>query len=296
MNYSIVIRQILLIVSGDVLDGAVKEFGIKLENVCFCVSNVDKEEKVVRICKADKFEDSGTKEMGLKSIFAKLSEVFRGNGVKSKSTDVSNVEQTEVMPKVTAEEILQNINEGFVSLVDQLNGVNANLRSQLEHHEKVTESLDVVPKVLGSFPEFASDQKEVMNSALTQMRACNEQGRKISQTLEKLPEESARQTEVIRQIREQIELARESSDRMRDDLGRFSEAIESLNTVAMNQGESISQMSKTFASSERYFKYMFEKQTKRFAWVFGIALGVCVIALISLGVFAVMMVNRGAAG
>jgi cell division protein FtsL len=42
------------------------------------------------------------------------------------------------------------------------------------------------------------------------------------------------------------------------------------------------QMSKTFAASDRYLKYIVSKQRKSFMWVFMIALGVCVAAILIL--------------
>jgi hypothetical protein len=45
------------------------------------------------------------------------------------------------------------------------------------------------------------------------------------------------------------------------------------------------QMSKTFAASDRYLKYIISRQNKRFMWVFVIALGVCaVVILIMVGI------------
>ena len=41
-------------------------------------------------------------------------------------------------------------------------------------------------------------------------------------------------------------------------------------------------MSKTFAASDRYLKYLVAKQNKRFTLIFLIAVGVCVFAIISL--------------
>jgi hypothetical protein len=51
-------------------------------------------------------------------------------------------------------------------------------------------------------------------------------------------------------------------------------------------------MSKTFAASDRYLKYIMSKQSKRFTWVFSIAIGVCVFAIIALAVVILMVLNR----
>jgi hypothetical protein len=41
-------------------------------------------------------------------------------------------------------------------------------------------------------------------------------------------------------------------------------------------------MSKTFAASDRYLKYVISRQRKSFIWVFTVALGVCLAAILIL--------------
>jgi len=41
-------------------------------------------------------------------------------------------------------------------------------------------------------------------------------------------------------------------------------------------------MSKTFAASDRYLKYIISRQNKRFMWIFIAAISVCVTAILIL--------------
>ena len=56
-----------------------------------------------------------------------------------------------------------------------------------------------------------------------------------------------------------------------------------------NQTVWLEQINSTFSASERYVKYAFAKQQRRFYWVFGISLGVCLLSVIGLIIGIVLM-------
>jgi hypothetical protein len=72
---------------------------------------------------------------------------------------------------------------------------------------------------------------------------------------------------------------------MVESFNKFNETLEKLNNSTIGQTAGIEQMSKTFATSDRYLKYIVSRQNRRFVWVFVAALGVCVaVILIFAGV------------
>ena len=46
--------------------------------------------------------------------------------------------------------------------------------------------------------------------------------------------------------------------------------------------DGILQMSKTFAASDRYLKYIISKHSKRFMWIFIAAISVCTVCILIL--------------
>jgi lipopolysaccharide/colanic/teichoic acid biosynthesis glycosyltransferase len=52
------------------------------------------------------------------------------------------------------------------------------------------------------------------------------------------------------------------------------------------------QMSKTFAASDRHLKFVMSRQNKRFLWVFSIAMGICVFAIIVLAAAVLLLLNN----
>jgi hypothetical protein len=69
---------------------------------------------------------------------------------------------------------------------------------------------------------------------------------------------------------------------MSQSFNNFNKALEKLNESTNSQTEGIEQMSKTFAASDRYLKYIISKQNKRFMWIFIIAMSISLAAILIL--------------
>ena len=61
-----------------------------------------------------------------------------------------------------------------------------------------------------------------------------------------------------------------------------SATLDRLNQTSMGQTDGILQMSKTFAASDRYLKYIISKQNKRFMWIFIAAISICSTVILIL--------------
>ena len=77
-----------------------------------------------------------------------------------------------------------------------------------------------------------------------------------------------------------------------ENFNKFNDTLAKLDTDTVSQTDGIMQMSKTFAASDRYLKYIISRQNRRFMWVFMTALGVCVFAIIALVIGIAMALNR----
>ena len=69
---------------------------------------------------------------------------------------------------------------------------------------------------------------------------------------------------------------------MAEGFNKFNETLDKLDQTTIGQTDSIMQMSKTFAASDRYLKYIMSRQRKSFMWIFMIAMGVCLLAILIL--------------
>jgi hypothetical protein len=60
---------------------------------------------------------------------------------------------------------------------------------------------------------------------------------------------------------------------------KFKDTLERLNHNTAKNTDGLAQMSKTFAASDRYLKYVVTKLNKRYAWMLAIAVSVCGAAI-----------------
>jgi hypothetical protein len=153
-----------------------------------------------------------------------------------------------VPPKGKAES-LEKLQAGFDKLVGQLQGINEHLNRHVTQNEDLMSA--------------AKDQQFV-------------------ETIEKIPTETAKQTDALVDIDHQLAAVADTDVQMTESFNKFNETLDKLNESTIGQTDGIMQMSKTFATSDRYLKYIMSRQRKSFIWVFMIAMGVCVVAILIL--------------
>ncbi len=176
-------------------------------------------------------------------------------------------------------EPIERFERGFNRLIDRLANINDNLNMQVSQHKELIERLDKMPELVRSFPTIVENQEKIRTQLAEQlgtMAASNEQ---FVETIEKIPEETARQTCMLDEIRERMESAADIDSRMSESFRQFNDILGNIDRNTVSHTDSIMQMSKTFATSDRYLKYIISRQSKRFMWLFVISVGVSVVAL-----------------
>ena len=98
----------------------------------------------------------------------------------------------------------------------------------------------------------------------------------------RIPTETARQTDALVSIDHQLAAAADTDVQMAQSFLKFKDTLDRLNNNTVSNTEGILQMSKTFAASDRYLKYVVNKLNKRYTWVFGIAVSVCAAVICTL--------------
>jgi hypothetical protein len=99
-------------------------------------------------------------------------------------------------------------------------------------------------------------------------------------TVERIPDEIARQSDALVDIDHQLAAAADADVQMAESFNKFNETLGKLNESTVGQTDGIAQMTRTFATSDRYLKYIISKQNRRFVWVFVAAVGVCVAVIL----------------
>lgn len=168
-------------------------------------------------------------------------------------------------------------NEAVEKLVDKLEGINNNLDTQIQQNQKLVERMDTLPELLSSLPESVKQQQKAFADVAEQMRHKVQRDENVAQQLSGIHEKVAASTEIDTQMYESFKM--------------FSGSLAKLDEDTAAQTEWLRQMSNTFSSNEQYIKFTVEKQQKRFYWILGISLGVCIFAVAALTVGIIMLLG-----
>jgi len=177
---------------------------------------------------------------------------------------------------------LEKLQAGFDKLIDQLQSINQHLNRQVTQNEDLMGRIEQLPSLLESFPAVVENQKQLIEQLIEQLKANTSKDQQFMDAVEKIPTETAKQTDALVNIDHQLAAAADTDVQMNESFNKFNETLDKLDQSTISQTDGILQMSKTFATSDRYLKYIMSRQGKRFMWIFMIALGVCTLAILIL--------------
>ena len=180
------------------------------------------------------------------------------------------------------QESLEKLQQGFNKLIEQLSGINEHLNRRVAQQEDLLARMEKLPTLLESFPAAVASQKYLTEQVLEQLRTIVVSQQQFTETVEKIPTETAKQTDALVDIDHQLAAAADADVQMAESFNRFNETLNRLNQGNAEQTDSILQMNKTFAASDRYLKYIISRQNKRFMWMFAASIMVCVLVVLVL--------------
>jgi methyl-accepting chemotaxis protein len=183
---------------------------------------------------------------------------------------------------INPQESLDKLQNGFEKLVEQLQGINEHLSRQATQHENLMNRIEELPQVLESFPDAVENQKRVIEQLLEQLKNTAAKNEQFMDSVGRIPNETAKQTDALVKIDQQLAAAANIDVQMSQSFNNFNETLDRLNQTSMGQTDGILQMSKTFAASDRYLKYIISKHSKRFMWIFIAAISVCTACILIL--------------
>jgi hypothetical protein len=183
---------------------------------------------------------------------------------------------------VERREPAERLQEGLDQLVSQLERINDHLTEQLAQHEELMGRVRQLPQLLETLPSAVENQKRLTTQLLEQLRVTAARDRQFGTIVEQIPVASARQTDALIDINHQLAAAAEVDVQLADSFTRFRMTLDRLNQNTVSNTQGILQMSKTFAASDRYLKYVVGKLNKRYAWTLALALSVCTAVVATL--------------
>jgi methyl-accepting chemotaxis protein len=184
---------------------------------------------------------------------------------------------------VERRESIERLQDGFNQLVDQLQQINDHLSRQVAQHEDLMARVKQLPPLLESLPSAVENQKHLTGQLLAHLQNTVARERQFSEAVERMPAEAARQTDTLVDINHQLAAAADIDVQMAESFNKFRVTLDRLNQNTMSNTEGILQMSRTFAASDRYLKYVIWRLNRRYAWTLAAAMSVC------LGVVAALV-------
>lgn len=186
------------------------------------------------------------------------------------------------VPSTDRQESLEKLQQGFDKLIEQLQGINEHLDRQASQHEDLMGRIEQLPQLLESFPTVVENQKQITEQLIEQLKGAAAKNERFVDAVEKIPLETAKQTDALVNIDHQLGAAADIDVQMTESFNNFNQTLDKLNESTVGHTDGIIQMSKTFAASDRYLKYIISKQSKRFMWIFIAAVSVCVACILIL--------------
>ncbi len=142
--------------------------------------------------------------------------------------------------------------------------------------------IEKLPQWLESFPDVVENQKQITEQLLEQLKSSTARQDQFMDSVQKIPTETAKQTDALVDIDHQLAAAADTDVQMAESFNKFNQTLDKLNQSTEGQTDSILTMSKTFAASDRYLKYIISRQNKRFMWIFIASVSVCVAVILIL--------------
>jgi len=194
----------------------------------------------------------------------------------------SNQVLVKTVQPVDKSQSLEKLQAGFDKLINQLEHINEHLNRQISQNEDLMGRIEQLPKLVENFPAVVENQKQLMEQLIEQLKSNTIKNEQFIDAVEKIPAETAKQTDALVDIDHQLAAAADTDVQMAESFNKFTETLDKLNQSTIGQTDGILQISKTFAASDRYLKYIMSRQSKRFMWIFMTALGVCTLAILIL--------------
>jgi hypothetical protein len=177
---------------------------------------------------------------------------------------------------------LEKLQAGFDKLIDKLQGINGHLNRQVAQNEELMSRIEQLPQLLEGFPALLENQKQITQRLLEQLNLSAVKNQQFIDIVGKIPNETAKQTDALVNVNHQLAAAADIDVQMAEGFNKFNETLDKLNQSTLAQTDSMTQMSKTYATSDRYLKYIITRQNKRFVWVFIAAVSVCLAVILIL--------------
>src|SRR3954453_15203846 len=161
---------------------------------------------------------------------------------RHESDHLMETRSTFLRPWAKRDAAISNLQDGFNTLTDLMGTIKSNLEKQNERQTELMGYLSSLPQVMEMIPETNRLQSEALKAIHIQLQGQNAQQERLATILESMGRGSGEQRKMLVQIAERVEAARDTDERISDNLNNVSNAMQTVVRSSQSSAEVMQQM------------------------------------------------------
>jgi hypothetical protein len=182
---------------------------------------------------------------------------------------------------------MERLEEEYARVVNIVESVQKHLEQQGERAESMAGSLTRLAESLDHMPETSKTQLELLSTMNHQMGVDGACVKRVEENLSQLPRLADAQRETMVSIGRQLDLSRQTNDRVATTLDGFQQAVTLLGEATGASAKALQDMRSDASSREERVATILQEQTRRFTIFAAVAVGLLLVAGV-IGVIALI--------
>ncbi len=176
---------------------------------------------------------------------------------------------------------LERLEQEYARVVNLVESIQSHLGSQAERSELIARSIDRLADSLGHLPEASKSQLDSLGKIHEEIAAQSAHARRLEESLSQLPQIADAQRETMVSIGRQLDLSRQTSEKVAGTLDGFQQAVTMLGEATAASAEALKEMRRDAAGREEHVASLLQSQTTRLTWLASVMIGFAVVAVVT---------------
>jgi septation ring formation regulator EzrA len=160
---------------------------------------------------------------------------------------------------------LERLEEEYRKVVDLIDAIGGHLASQAQHSDRMARSLDRLAASLANVPETSQKQSELLTTIRDEVSADAACTKRVEECISQLPHIADAQRETMVSIGRQLDLSRDTSERVAATMGEFQQTIGKVGEATSASTKALQEMRWDASARDERITDLLAVQSKRFA-------------------------------
>jgi len=175
---------------------------------------------------------------------------------------------------------LERLEEEYKRIVKLIDAIQEHLSSQAQRSGAMIESLDRIAGGVSGSPEAARQQQQQLAKIMVATATSAASARRVEEGLLQLPQLADAQRETMVSIGRQLDLSRQTIERMAGSMDGFQQAIRNLAAVTENSTKKLEEIRWDLKARDERVAELLGRQSRRFSLFAWAVIGLAVVAAI----------------